>query len=694
MLLILPLAHESQRVQRLPWVTFTFIAINFLVFLYTNFSVGIDENLLGEKLDNFYTYLSEHPYLHVPSEMDEFLTDEDREQLEALKESYPTGDMLRLTIESEQEELDAIAEEITGMLNESPFNKYGYIPKEPSFINLFTCMFVHAGWLHLIGNMLFLYLAGCSIEDLWGRPLYIGFYFLSGILATWMHAVRFPESTAPLVGASGAIAGLMGAFAIRLYKTRIHFFYLIWVRWGTFQAPAFIMLPLWFLQQLWYASLAGESEVAFHAHIGGFIFGALIAVGMKYSGIEEKYLAPAIEKKVSLAQNPLFLHAMELSEKSDFTGALLLLEKVVRQEPNHLDAFMEMRRIADISMDESAYTRYAAGILDALIRTREAELLRTTYEQYLRRDKHVPLPAKTLFGLAGFFEEEQESASALRIYEELVSQYPEDPFAMKGWSKMSRIYFDKQNDQEKGKQALANAYGHSQASDQWKTALQTDMRKHGLPISEPVRHVPTALTVPAAAASAVAAAVAPARPAGPAPRSAVQVNPNARPAAATDVLPLPNPDFDGDTAQQEVTIVPCRVQKIVINGILLNNEDQVSGLLPYKAIGYVSSGRIHTMDAAAARLDKDYLVLDLVMVASQNPKRWIIYRIQGQQVPFSKLFPLLEQTFLEAFQNFAGIIVNSSGAVCLPDPDRCLGPVFAQYANPTRYDNQLREKLL
>lgn len=677
-MLLVPLAHESQRVQRLPWVTFILIGLNVLVFLFTNFS-GPDEAVLNAKFDEFDQYLSSHPYLEIRPEIKKLMSQEYIDQIKTLKEAVPTTNLTQEEIDTEQAQLDSISDEILEQLSNVPANKWGYIPAQPKFINLFTCIFVHAGWLHLIGNMLFLYLAGCSIEDLWGRPIYIAFYFLSGIVATWMHAVRFPESMTPLVGASGAIAGLMGAFAVRLYKTRITFFYLIFIRWGTFQAPAYIMLPLWFAQQLLYANVSGESEVAFHAHIGGFIFGAVVALAMKYSGIEEKYLAPAIEKKVSLAQNPMYLEAIEKSEKGDFANALLLLERVVRQEPNHVDAFMEMKRIAEIKHDEALIARYTGGVLDALVRTREAELLHTIYAQYLERPDHESLPAKTLYNLGGYYEAENEFTPALRAYEELAARHPSDPLTMKALSKTARIYFEKQNDPESGKQTLIAAYQHPQSSQQWQSVLQADLKRFGvaIPGDSPASPKPSIKPEP----------MKPAPPAVSTPRE--QPPPRA---SAQTAIPLPHPDFDGD-ANGDLSVVPCRVQKIVLQGIILNNQDNIPGLLPFKRITHLSSGRVQTMDAVAARLEKETLLFDLIAPDGEHPGQHIIYRIDGLHIPFAKLFPLLEQTALEGFQNFAGIIANSSGATCIPDRDRCLGPVFALYANQTRYETQLREKL-
>ena len=414
MFILLPVAHEQQKVQRLPWITFAIIAINVIVYLII--TPGRDDNQreVGQKYNQLLKYYVEHPYLEFPDSAKQFLTQSETEKLEIMKESAEKPQD-QDTLEEEQSKLDEIAGEFNTLLNHDPFRKYGFVPDDPHFTNLFTCMFIHAGFFHLFGNMLFLFLAGCAIEDAWGRPLYLVFYLVGGLIATGAHQVIYPHSASPLVGASGAIAGLMGAFLIRLAKTQIRFFYFYSVlffgfRTGTFNAPAYLIFPLWFLQQIVYASLdEGEGGVAFSAHIGGFVFGAAIALVMKFTQLEEKFIAPSIEKKVSLEQNPLFLKGVQLAENKDYTGALIHLQKVVRQDPSHFEAFMEMRRIAELTGDSKGYNRNMAAIFDLLLRNRDYDLFVDLYTQYKDHPYRDVLPARTLMSIALFFEEKMET---------------------------------------------------------------------------------------------------------------------------------------------------------------------------------------------------------------------------------------------------------------------------------------------
>lgn len=145
---------------------------------------------------------------------------------------------------------------------------------------VFTSVFLHGGWLHLIGNMWFLWIFGDNIEDELGHFTYLLFYLACGVVASVAHIVANPESALPAVGASGAIAGVMGAYLVRFPHARI--VTLIWVFFfiTTIEVPAVLMLVYWFAIQ--FASGAAETGagdtggVAWWAHVGGFVAGAIL----------------------------------------------------------------------------------------------------------------------------------------------------------------------------------------------------------------------------------------------------------------------------------------------------------------------------------------------------------------------------------------------------------------------------------
>ena len=154
---------------------------------------------------------------------------------------------------------------------------FGFIPADFNPLTIFTSMFMHGGIAHIIGNMWFLYIFGDNIESILGHVKYFIFYLACGLGAALIQFFVDPGSQIPMVGASGAIAGILGAYMIRFPKARVHVLAIIIVFITTFVVPAQIVLGLWFLMQLsnGLGSLGVNTTggVAWFAHIGGFITG-------------------------------------------------------------------------------------------------------------------------------------------------------------------------------------------------------------------------------------------------------------------------------------------------------------------------------------------------------------------------------------------------------------------------------------
>ena len=164
-------------------------------------------------------------------------------------------------------------------------SNYGTIPAEITkghhLISLFTSMFLHGGWMHLVGNMTFLWVFGDNIEAVIGNINFLMFYFIGGLAAAAAHILSGPESLIPAIGASGAIAAILGAYIVMFPRSKIKI--LVIYFFSSFYIPAIFFLGIWIIQQLFNglfslgASATQEqtSGVAWWAHIGGFAFGLL-----------------------------------------------------------------------------------------------------------------------------------------------------------------------------------------------------------------------------------------------------------------------------------------------------------------------------------------------------------------------------------------------------------------------------------
>lgn len=153
----------------------------------------------------------------------------------------------------------------------------------PPWATVFTSMFLHGGWMHLLGNMLYLWVFGDNIEDAMGHFRFLVFYLLCGIAAVIAQALPDPESAIPMIGASGAISGVLGAYLLLYPHSRVLVVVPIGFYLHTMRIAAYWVLGLWFGMQLLSTLLtdSGEGGVAFGAHIGGFVAGMLLVVLFK-----------------------------------------------------------------------------------------------------------------------------------------------------------------------------------------------------------------------------------------------------------------------------------------------------------------------------------------------------------------------------------------------------------------------------
>lgn len=271
---ILPYGHD-QSVYGRPYATWALIAINALVFAYTYFAgLGAESQVEAAARAVYDTHL-ELPDARIDPALLLRAPDAIREVLRPLAD-----DDGGVTDE------DAILEDSVRRLLRSvervPAHRLGYRPGDPSPLTFFSSAFVHADLWHLLGNMFFLWLAGAVIECFWGARMYLVLYAVAAAIATGTHHLAFPDSLTPLVGASGAVSGILGAFVVGYPRTRIRVLYFaIPIGFGHLYMPAWLLIPLWAALQLLWALIDDGGGVAHWAHVGGFAIGIVAAIVMK-----------------------------------------------------------------------------------------------------------------------------------------------------------------------------------------------------------------------------------------------------------------------------------------------------------------------------------------------------------------------------------------------------------------------------
>lgn len=299
------------------------------------------------------------------------------------------------------------------LLQESMSWSWGTIPARLKPATLSTSMFLHGSFEHLLGNMIFLVLVGFLVEPLLGSLRFLIFYLLSGVASDGLYILANPDLYQPCVGASGAIAGVMGMYAILYGLRNIRVFYWVVVYFGYRNVPALLLFPFWVFKEVFEKLTSPGSNVAYEAHIGGLLAGAALASLYRWRHnhhIEEKHVAVK-EKK---ARAVWLQQAREKTRALDFNGALQLYSKLLAPDYKDIALCLEAWRCARYVPGELR-DRVARHILSATPSDTlplSAQLL--CFMEY-SKDGGLPLPPAVALRLALRFLKADEAAGAERL---------------------------------------------------------------------------------------------------------------------------------------------------------------------------------------------------------------------------------------------------------------------------------------
>ena len=453
--MLIPLRHENMQGRRWPVITFGIIALNILVFLGTHWTIEKQQPETGEVKLHLLLLAASHPDLKIQDKAQDFVNSVKTKNAALWKEAQnPNRDVLdtwdakqRMKDDSDpalQDEMDSLGDRYAELNATSLLSKYAFIPAHPTMLSLVTAAFLHGGWLHLIGNMWFLWLAGAILEDTWGRMIYPAFYLLAGVLAFQVHALVNAGSYTPTLGASGAIAGLMGAFLVRFPTTKIEMGYLLLLRFYRFKMAAYWLLPLWLLMEILYGSVFGQSSgVAHWAHVGGFAFGALIALAVQRSGLEQ-IAEKGIQEKISWVSHPLLAESSEQMEKNQFDLAAQTLQKMLLEKPDSIDAYRMLQRIYWEKNDLPAHRDALAKLLELEIKSKDHEGALHTCQDF-RNAGGEKLPASLWLDFCRQLETQPDISRAADEYAELAKAYSAEKQGLLAQMGADRIYLKRLN---------------------------------------------------------------------------------------------------------------------------------------------------------------------------------------------------------------------------------------------------------
>lgn len=306
---------------------------------------------------------------------------------------------------------------------------YGLAPAAPRLSSFFTYMFLHSSAGHLLSNMLFLWLAGCILETGTGRLKYITCYILSGLSSAILFCLIYHETTTPLVGASGAVSGLMGMFAVLFAKKKVRILYSLGFYFNYIKIHAAILLPVWVGIELCQIFMTGQGSVAYMTHITGIISGSVFALacikfsGNKFSGNEEKTILKTDDINDTRQLIQAALHHMSRLELDKGRN---LFEQVLLKNPDHIWALIHLFNILKLEPKNIAFHKTSRKLMDLLSENPNTyEKAFTIYEEYISLVKKPLIVSDSLLRYARIFMEIGQLRSASKILSGLLKSNPE-----------------------------------------------------------------------------------------------------------------------------------------------------------------------------------------------------------------------------------------------------------------------------
>jgi membrane associated rhomboid family serine protease len=480
-MLVLPVGLDKNEVRRMPWVTWALIGACFLVHLAISTAGAGAEREVDERMRESLRFLGEHPYLSPSPPLLDLLgkdglqaLDQARAEWQADGEALPPG-----IVEAEQQRLNRLTDEAFIALRRLPSSRMGFTPSRPNPATTVTYTFVHADWFHLLGNLWFLFLTGPFIEDLYGRPLFAVLYVLSGVAGAGAFAAGSGSGDAVLVGASGAIAGVMGAFLVRLAARRIELLVLPILIIPTFRftlkLPAFVVIPVWAAEQFYYASVAGaESNVAFSAHIGGLLLGLVFALGVMLLGVEERFVNPAIERQISIEQDPAVTSAADARVAGDLATARRFVDGALRADPGNIDAWTESWELALAARDAERAGQAGLRLIELYAKSADPDMLWGIVQD--PRWRELRMPSRFLSTVADTFARAGDAREAIEVYRRQASEAaPADVAGLRALVSEGELLM-RAGDARAARLVFERARSHPACSQPWLERIERALR--------------------------------------------------------------------------------------------------------------------------------------------------------------------------------------------------------------------------
>lgn len=318
-------------------------------------------------------------------------------------------------------------ENVNETLEDSSLYSYAYYPSEPSVFTAFTHMFMHGGIEHLLGNMLFLFLFGFNLELLLGRGKMLALYIVSGLAAVTFFSITTTDKYVPLVGASGAIAGLMGGFCGWYGLKNIRYFYWLFVIFDYIKLPAALVF-FYFLAKEYIMSVISDDNVAYMAHFGGLVAGFICALLFKYlpkSDSVDKDTEVSVPEVDTHPLKAKYDEACSAFQQLEFDRARTLLSQLIEQDPQNIDYYSKLYALEKINPSSQTFNELCNRIVLRNVKDHQfAKLADVALGELTSNGQGLKaLPAETLIQYASHLVQKGELHQAKPIINFVVKHY-------------------------------------------------------------------------------------------------------------------------------------------------------------------------------------------------------------------------------------------------------------------------------
>jgi membrane associated rhomboid family serine protease len=304
--------------------------------------------------------------------------------------------------------------------------KFGMTPARIKPYSFLTCMFLHGGLGHLIGNMIFLWIVGCMLEMGCGRIVYGVGYLMVGLCASLFFFLVHSDSYVPMIGASGAISGLMGALTVLYGLSRIKVFFSTGFYFDSFNIPAIALLPFWVGTEFFQYYFSANEQVAYMAHAGGLLGGALLGVVAKmfFSQTQKTFF----EEQPQDRSPALLEEALSRIGRLDYAGARTMLLDFLALKPESIEALEHLFNIDKLRPLDSGFSKTASRLLSVLITKRmDADRIWKTFSEYEKFLSSADLPVDLQIRLAFLFCDRNHLDDAEKLICSLLQKKPDHP---------------------------------------------------------------------------------------------------------------------------------------------------------------------------------------------------------------------------------------------------------------------------